>query len=135
MAADEVWADLGFALYRRRLEVGIGSQRELSRLSGVNRNTISLIERGKPWSRRGSSWSKLEAALELPTGWIGEFVASRSEAPAPVLTPEAVQEAVLESLAEHAPHLQLRQARSIAAATAKRLGERGFLPGGGSPRR
>ena len=131
MTADEaVWLDLGFALYKRRLELGISSQRELARLSGVNRNTIGLIERGQPWSRRGSSWAKLEAALELPKGWIAEFIKNHAATGRPALTANAVEQAVLDSIADIAPHVTIRQARRIAAATAARLGEAGLLPDG-----
>jgi transcriptional regulator with XRE-family HTH domain len=133
VAADEsVWDDLGFALYRRRLEIGIKSQRELERRSGVNHNTISLLERGKSWSRRGTSWAKLEAALELEDGWISRFVAQHPARNRRALTAETVERAVLDSIAEHAPQLTVRQARLIAAATARRLEQGGLLgrPGG-----
>jgi hypothetical protein len=129
MAADgTVWDDLGFALYQRRLELGIVSQRELERLSGVHHNTISLIERGKSWSRRGSSWAKIENALDLPNGWIAEFVAKHPARTAQALTAEAVEQAVLESISEFAPHVTIRQARLIATATARRLEQQGQMP-------
>jgi len=132
MAAEEVWEDLGFALYKRRLELGIESQRELARRSGVSHNRISLIERGLAVTRRGSSWSKLETALDLPQGWISEFVSKHPARNAQALSAEIVERAVQDAIEEVAPQLTVRQARLIAEATARRLEQGGLLgrPGG-----
>ena len=132
MNADEaVWLDLGLALYRRRIERGIDSQRELAKLAGVHHNTISRLERGQPWTRRGRAWTAVERTLGLPDGWISAYVASHStEASEPVLSAEVVEQVVLEAMGEHAPHVTIRQARSVAAGVAKRLGQRGYLPDG-----
>lgn len=128
MPGDEsVWEDLGLALYRRRLELGIPSQRELAKRAGVHHNTVSKLELGQSWTRRGASWAKIEAVLELPEGWIADFVARRTAVPA--LTPDAVERAVLDSIAEVTPHVTIRQARAVAKATVRQLEREGFLSG------
>jgi len=130
MADENVWLDLGFAIYRRRIQLGIKSQRELARRAGLHHNTVGRLERGEPWAQRGGSWGQVEAALELPEGWISEFVANYPATGGPALTAHAVEQAVLDSIAAIAPHVTIRQARLIAAATAKRLEEEGLLPNG-----
>jgi transcriptional regulator with XRE-family HTH domain len=127
-ADDAVWLDLGLALYRRRIDLGIGSQRELAARAGVHHNTVSRLERGQPWSRRGRAWTAIEAALGLEEGWIASYIANYGVETGPVMTTEAVERAVLDSVTEHAPHLPIRQARAIAAATARRLEQQGLLP-------
>lgn len=126
MTPDDVWLDLGLALYRRRIELGIHSQRELAKRAGLHHNTIGKLERGEPWIQRGRSWAKVEAVLELPDGWIAEFVARHTSVA--VLSAEVVEQTVLDAVTEFAPHVTVRQARAIAAATARRLEQQGLLP-------
>jgi len=125
---DPVWLELGAALYRRRIELGITSQEALAKRAGLHRNTIGKVERGEPWSRPGQAWSKIEAALELEPGWIDDFVARHRANGGRMVTAGAIEQAVLDSINDHSPHLPIRQARRIAAATVQRLTAAGLLP-------
>lgn len=126
---DLVWLDLGLAIYRRRMNLGIHTQRELAERAGVNPNTISRLELGVPWVRRGRKWAAIEAALELPTGWIERFVSERTSPRSPLVA-DAVEQAVLDAITEHAPAVTIRQARAVAKATVRQLEQAGLLPGG-----
>lgn len=68
----DVWKQLGQIAHRRRQELGL-TQEALAARFGVSLGTIQRLEDGKTQTRRGSTWSKLEAGYGWGPGFIENF--------------------------------------------------------------
>lgn len=121
------WREVGHAVAKRRLSLGMPRQEDLGERSGTHRNTISRLELGQ-LRRRGKTWSDIEAALEWPAGRLTsmyrEFLEHSGRIPV-----EAIERAVLDAVTEATPHVTVRQARRIAEGIVERLERDGYLLG------
>lgn len=125
--ADAAWEAVGRAVYRRRLKLGIRSQRELARHAGVAFNTVNRLEQGVPSTRRNPSWPAIEAALGWPEGRISDMVEGRETPPEPVPSAVLIRQAVLGAVAEVRPDVTVQEAQAIADVTMKRLKQDGIM--------
>lgn len=124
---DPVWDAVRSAVYRRRLELGIHSQRELARRAGVSFNTVSRLERGVASTRRNPSWPAIEAALGWPEGHIADMVEGRETPPKPVPPEVLIRQAIIAALARVRPDVTVQEAEAIADATLGQLKRGGVL--------
>lgn len=127
--ADTGWDAAAAAVYRRRLALGIRSQRELAKRAGVSYNTVNRLERGVPSNRRNPSWPAIEAALEWPEGRIADMVEGRETPPEPPPPSVLIRQAVLAAVAKVRPDVTVQQAQEIADATMSQLRQDGLLRG------
>lgn len=124
------WLEVGLVVYRRRIQLDINSQREMAERAGVHVNTISRLERGIPSTRRNPSWSAIERVLGWRRGYIHDMVETGVEQPEPFPLAALVERAVLETVAEIAPDVTVRQQRMLAQGVVARLRRRGVIPEG-----
>lgn len=124
-----VWRKVGLAVYHRRIELGIETQRELADRAGVHLNTVSRLERGTPSKRRNPTWSAIEDALDWPEGMIADMAAGRTRKSQVELTADAVRQAVIGAIHDMELNVTVPQANQIAAITVERLKRQGMLPG------
>ena len=126
------WREIGRAVFRRRIELGMQTQKELAERAGVHLNTISRIERGLPSSRRSPAWPKIEAALQWPAGHISRLADGAPVAadafPIPAAMAEEIERAVLAAVSDVQPDVTIRQAREIGERTVEELQRRELLP-------
>jgi len=126
------WREIGRAIFQRRAELGMQTQKELAERAGVHLNTVSRIERGLPSSRRSPAWPKLEAVLQWPTGHISRLAdGGNSPAhafPIPDAMAEEIERAVLTAVSQVAQDITVRQAREIGERTIEELRRQGLLP-------
>lgn len=122
---DAAWREVGHRVATRRISLGITTQRELARLAGTHKNTISRLELGL-LRRQGRAWARIEAVLQWPPGRLismyRDIVEQTGRLPV-----DAVVQAVLDAVTEAAPHVTVRQARRIAEGATERLRAQGLL--------